>query len=1110
MSPEQLDPAAKSVTRSGEFRCRHECRRSWHLVKAALVSLLVLGLLPIVPAAAQSQDIYDLEPTLEDKQGDYTWFVPPREINDLGYEGSFNFTLAIGDSSDDELDNWAYWNFGSADGRYEVQAYIPAQWATAHPQYLIWADSDGDGSFSNNYVAGPYLNQASGSGWRTIGEYELSGDVRIEVRDVRARDDYRTVGAANARLAVDAMRLKRVTQSFPPGAIELTSVDYEVTNRSNGSGRVVWGSVQEATSYDLDVAVSVENVNDGRTDELEFDLANVSCCRRTFSASSGWRITAVQMSVRAVNATGAGVWSAPIIEGISYPVARPGALTGLRYDRAGSRIVWSPDRVATAYDIEWRQPNSGTSRTVALCSNSDNSLSGSRCVLQITRVSHETLDYRVRAKNKNGTQFGPWSPWNTDDAETARPIEAPGAVTGVRWQSEQIVWQSASRATAYDVDWRYPGERATRQSVNCASNCSLGVSRDTTRTLEFRVRGKNSGGTGPWSAWANESAEVILPGAVDNVEYRTGRILWSPASNAIAYDIEWRHEGQSVNRDSVNCPPSCQLNVERVAGKRLEFRVRAKNDAGRGTWSSWTHAAAEARPSVPDAPRNIELSADSEGVLTISWDPPLSAGGSPITGYTRIVSRAEGTGRREFTRSRAYQSRTATFRTLRDCTAYTVQIAARNSSGIGAFGSATIYSGSDEPPPLPRNMTVKTVQGEDNRVIAAWDMPAGADTCGLQYEVRWSRDGIGGGEPWYTTTATTKRSARFKGRTGIAYDVSVRSLRDGQASARVFPPDHQRDFIPLPRPTTRPIRHEEQWLLFDDPDALARWSPVNGVKRYALDWRYMKIDSEELNVIYTKLEHETDPGEQRRLENRALVLLDGTEIPAIWIEGDSAPNADPSVPEVHLFDNGTYSTNTREGSKHGTWDTNSNPIEFKIHSRNDNYVLQLRVKAIKAGWHGPWSDWDYHPNSRFSAGCRALEFYQNIKDLLRAVEIAGWAITAAGVVAAVVSAGSSTLAAQAIRTIAIRIGQKVVQDLALKSVLRQIAKYAIENVTDTLRGNFLRFVFGCATYAVDGGLSVDNIDALGAAIIRESWSQIRKGTDWTDVQRDLLIGALTG
>ncbi len=155
-----------------------------------------------------SSEVND-EPRLVDDVGPYSWWEPPPQIASLGYNGDFHFTLAIGNSNDDARDNWAIWEFGSVDGHCEVQAWIPADWATAHVQYLIWADENGDGRFaSNEYVAGPWLDQQQVSGWQSLGTYDLRGRVRIEVRDVRTRDDHRDDGPVNTRLAVDAIRLK--------------------------------------------------------------------------------------------------------------------------------------------------------------------------------------------------------------------------------------------------------------------------------------------------------------------------------------------------------------------------------------------------------------------------------------------------------------------------------------------------------------------------------------------------------------------------------------------------------------------------------------------------------------------------------------------------------------------------------------------------------------------------------------------------------------------------------------------------------------------------------------------------------------------------------------
>ena len=97
--------------------------------------------------------------------------------------------------------------FNTCDGIYEVQAWIPAEWVTAHVQYLIWADENGDSTFaSDEYVDGPWLDQQTDNGgWQSLGVHNLQGRVRIEVRDTRTRDDHRYVGTVNARLAVDAL-----------------------------------------------------------------------------------------------------------------------------------------------------------------------------------------------------------------------------------------------------------------------------------------------------------------------------------------------------------------------------------------------------------------------------------------------------------------------------------------------------------------------------------------------------------------------------------------------------------------------------------------------------------------------------------------------------------------------------------------------------------------------------------------------------------------------------------------------------------------------------------------------------------------------------------------
>ena len=185
------------------------------IIIATAVALLATALSPVHAqeqyALGLQTTIVNDDPVLRDKVDPYTWWKPPANIDRLGYgSNGFHFTVAIGNDGDDQLDDLAIWEFDSVDGRYEVQAWIPAEWATAHVQYLIWADENGDSTFANEYVAGPWLDQQTNNGgWQSLGVHTLHGRVRIELRDTRARDDYRDVGTENARIAADAIRLLR-------------------------------------------------------------------------------------------------------------------------------------------------------------------------------------------------------------------------------------------------------------------------------------------------------------------------------------------------------------------------------------------------------------------------------------------------------------------------------------------------------------------------------------------------------------------------------------------------------------------------------------------------------------------------------------------------------------------------------------------------------------------------------------------------------------------------------------------------------------------------------------------------------------------------------------
>ncbi len=506
---------------------------------------------------------------------------------------------------------------------------------------------------------------------------------------------------------------------------------------------------------------------------------------------------------------------------------------------------------------------------------------------------------------------------------------------------------------------------------------------------------------------------------------------------------------------------------------------------------------------VPGTPRNLRLVLTDDNSFRITWDPPASDGGSAITEYTREMSRPRlssdvGPWQNSYNHSR--NSRSETFHGRNGAT-YTVEIAARNAVGTGASAIARITTQPvDGPPPTPTDLVVQA--SGDRRVLVTWNLPGGSNTSYVTYEVRVSRGRDGGDGPWSNTWTRSNQNFSFTGRSGVPYTFRVTTIRNSQRSD----PTYYRDVVVLQKPEVTVGNEARSWIV-DDPDSFVNWISAKAARSYQLDWRYMEIDTDRLRVIYRQLsDGQIDNRTRENLTAEANGLLVGTEIAARRIGGDSAPNADADSPEGY-FDVKTrrYSINTINGSSGGGWNPES--LSHRIHSRNDNYILQARVRPIGAASSiGPWSDWAFHPDSQFAAGCRALDFYNNIKDILKAIDVAGWVVTIAGIGAAAFTGGGSVAASQgtkeALKFVAKEIAKKVVREVTLRQALKNIIKSALQQASEKVATQFLGFVFGCATFGL--GLSEEESREMGYRIVDETWDNIKE-TNWSKTTVEALF-----
>lgn len=118
---------------------------------------------------------------------------------------------------------------------------------------------------------------------------------------------------------------------------------------------------------------------------------------------------------------------------------------------------------------------------------------------------------------------------------------------------------------------------------------------------------------------------------------------------------------------------------------------------------------------VPGAPRNVQTQIGN-GEVTVSWTPPLSNGGSPITGYT-VTSSPPGSTPNVCTN---ISSTSCVFTGLTNGTPYVFTVVATNSQGTGASSSPTPPVSPASPPGAPTGVTAAIGNGQ---ATISWTAP---------------------------------------------------------------------------------------------------------------------------------------------------------------------------------------------------------------------------------------------------------------------------------------------------------------------------------------------------------------------------------------------------
>ena len=290
--------------------------------------------------------------------------------------------------------------------------------------------------------------------------------------------------------------------------------------------------------------------------------------------------------------------------------------------------------------------------------------------------------------------------------------------------------------------------------------------------------------------------------------------------------------------------------------------------------------------------------------------------------------------------------------------------------------------------------------------------------------------------------------------------------------------------IGVPTVTLKPEGRSLLTSYIDDPDAVLLWDPVTGAAGYDIDWRYMTIDSRRLRQIFRDLS--SSRADVDALTDEAAQLIDGYEEDPRSIRGDSRLDSGGGIEaRCRIAASSGECFNFVTGRIDG-FDVDD--PSYRIHSAQEDKVLQVRVRAIgSSGTTGSWSTWAFHPSSRLNAGCRAVDAYNEIRDIKTAIDVANAVLTVGSLIAAIVTAGGSTVATQGGRIIALEVlkqaAKALIKNVTMKRFLLNLAKNlsikTVEKPVLILAG----FAFGCIRHGA--GLEPEQLRDLGKEIFLE-------------------------
>ncbi len=229
-----------------------------------------------------------------------------------------------------------------------------------------------------------------------------------------------------------------------------------------------------------------------------------------------------------------------------------------------------------------------------------------------------TYTFTAKARNSENeeTVFGPSISATTLVAPPGSPANIIATATD---KIITVAWEAVSGAIGYDIEADGTVINNGTATVYTHANLNPGVPHT------YRVRARNAGGNGNWSAPISKSTLPSTPDIPQNLNAiplsTSVTVTWNNIPGATGYDIEV--DGILVN----NGPNTNYIHNSLTPGTHHSYRVRSINPGGKSEWSEYINTTTQLG-TVP-VPVNITAATALDSV-TLSWDTVSGASGYDI------------------------------------------------------------------------------------------------------------------------------------------------------------------------------------------------------------------------------------------------------------------------------------------------------------------------------------------------------------------------------------------------------------------------------------------------------------------------------------------------